>query len=246
MCGRRAIPFDDTNTTISRSPPLHPSAPFRNGPGRHLRGKEAAGMKTPAACLSLLRRAFIHIHPVDRGLLLFMAVLLTQSAYSLFFHAPASPIADDIDVIVRTASAAIFGYFLSANFVNRVAARPSAAARGQSDLSAASPPDTTAPQNQIGFRASQVPPLQGEIRTTSVPSDSLTLESSCLQVIAATVIGLFCLVALIMLRNISQWDPALLTSDSTTATVAQFRDFVSGCVGFLIGFPTRSGGPSTS
>ena len=64
-----------------------------------------------------LQTALSGIHPVDRSLLLFMAVLLGQSAYSLF--APGSgPMADEIDIIVRTAAASIFGYFLSGSFLS--------------------------------------------------------------------------------------------------------------------------------
>lgn len=55
----------------------------------------------------------------------------------------------------------------------------------------------------------------------------------------ATVIGLFCLVTLLVLRNLNQWGLAV-ESDSAAASVVQFRDFVSGCVGFLIGCPTHS------
>ena len=51
------------------------------------------------------------------------------------------------------------------------------------------------------------------------------------------------LVTLLALRNLSLWDPAEAGSDSATATVSQFRDFVSGCVGFLIGSPPGRDGP---
>ena len=72
--------------------------------------------------LSALRTGLARIHPVDKSLLLFMAVLLLQTAYRIFFQTETGPAASDIDVIVRTSSSAIFGYFLSANFINRSAA----------------------------------------------------------------------------------------------------------------------------
>ena len=45
-------------------------------------------------------------------------------------------------------------------------------------------------------------------------------------------------VTLILLRNAGGWGEGIEASPSATATVAQFRDLVSGCVGFLIGSPT--------
>ena len=51
---------------------------------------------------------------------------------------------------------------------------------------------------------------------------------------------IFCLVTLLVLRNLSQWDLTAAESDSVAATVVQFRDFVSGCVGFLIGCPAHT------
>mgnify|MGYP001864207630 CR=1 FL=1 len=62
---------------------------------------------------------------------------------------------------------------------------------------------------------------------------------------AAAAVGLFCLLTLLLLRNLPPEDPAVVRSDSATATVAQFRDFVSGCVGFLIGQPSQGGQPPT-
>ncbi len=46
-------------------------------------------------------------------------------------------------------------------------------------------------------------------------------------------------VTLILLRNAGGWGEGIEASPSATATVAQFLDLVSGCVGFLIGSPTN-------
>lgn len=63
------------------------------------------------------RKPWCRIHPVDKSLLLFMLILLLQSAVNLFLPASGSSITGDIDIVVRTSAAAIFGYFLSANFI---------------------------------------------------------------------------------------------------------------------------------
>lgn len=142
------------------------------------------------------------LHPVDRSLLLFMAVLLGQSAYSLFFP-PATAAWDSIDIVIRTASASIFGYFLSAGFA--VGPTPDGpAADGGHSLEPAAHPSACRPQ-----------------------------------IAAATGIGLFCLLTLLVLRN-----TGAALSPAVSATVVQFRDFVSGSVGFLIGCPTHRSGPT--
>lgn len=139
-----------------------------------------------------LGKALAGIPPTDRWLILFMAILLGQSAYSLFAGPGSHPESGDIDVIVRTASAAIFGYFLSAR------------------------------------------DRQGEGQAA---------EPGGHMVAAAAAVGLFCLVVLLALRDVAPEDPAAVGSDSATATVAQFRDFISGCVGLLIGAPTGRASP---
>ena len=64
-------------------------------------------------------------------------------------------------------------------------------------------------------------------------------EIDGLQILIAAAVGLFCLFTLILLRNAGGWGEGIEASPSATATVAQFRDLVSGCVGFLIGSPTN-------
>ena len=174
--------------------------------------------------LSAVRAAWKRLHLVDRCLLLIMAVLMLQSLYTLFFPGWDSQLSGSIDVVVRTSAAAVFGYFLSANF----AARDAEAAISSS----------AGPVNQIGF-VSGTQADTGEIQLQSDPV--LPQQPGCRcapQILVAACIGLFCLVTLILLRNMGVDDEALAKSSSLTATVSQFRDFVSGCVGFLIGCPS--------
>ena len=74
-------------------------------------------MKKLLFCRKCLCAALNRIPLVDKCLLVFFLVLLTQSAYSLFSHNGTGTEIEHIDVIVRTSSAAIFGYILSANFI---------------------------------------------------------------------------------------------------------------------------------
>ncbi|MFR5782963.1 MAG: hypothetical protein ACLUEK_14650 [Oscillospiraceae bacterium] len=120
------------------------------------------------------------IRLMDRCLLAYMAILLAQSAYSLFSAAALGTETGGIDIIVHTSTAAVFGYFLSANY--RLEAAPGGA-------------------------------------TGQQPA-----------VVTTAGIGLFCLLTLLVFPPLRCWTPAR-PSFSATATLAQFRDFVSGCVG---------------
>jgi hypothetical protein len=57
------------------------------------------------------------ISVVDRFLIAIMFILLIQSVFSFFHSENISSQANTVDVIVRTSSASIFGYFLSENFM---------------------------------------------------------------------------------------------------------------------------------
>ena len=181
--------------------------------------------------LCAVKNAAGSIHLVNKCLVIFMAVLLLQSAYSLFYPEESGGEAGNIDVIVRTSSAAIFGYFLSANFDCRTGKSSS----NTGDGTAKALPSTVGegPKTQIGFQA---PSPDGEDPIQMPPEIRAADSSECNpQVIIATVIGLFCLLVLVLVRRLG-----IPENSSATATVVQFRDFVSGCVGFLIGCSTDS------
>ena len=170
-----------------------------------------------------IRPELARIHLVDKCLIVFMAVLLLQSAYSLLVHPGGWAQGSEIDVIVRTSAAAIFGYFLSANFIHH-------------SSSAAEPQDERMEEQSVDSRS-------GESQEPAVKDKEGTyIEASRLQILMAAAVGLFCLITLILLRNAGALGAAIETTPSVTATVAQFRDFVSGCVGFLIGCPTNRQG----
>lgn len=180
--------------------------------------------------------AMHRIHPVDKSLLIFMLILLIQSAVNLFFPAGDGSMAGEIDIVVRTSAAAIFGYFLSANFIGREEDDGQATKTAQAHTLKAgiSPVQDSTPRAQIGFSSGEPAEEPGtpELR----PPEQSTL---CLQVRCATFIGLFCLAALLLLRSLIQLGVMPPPSDSVTGTIVQFRDFISGCVGFLIGCPTH-------
>ncbi len=224
-----------------------------------------------------IRCALKQIHPVDKSLLLFMLILLAQTIYSVFYPEGANQTVGDIDVIVRTSAAAIFGYFLSANFIRHFSSAgqvPSEQATHILKVGADSGEETGEPKAKIGFTVNETtirpddevqrlaPPVCMSEPVTSVenketvqqnaPSAAVLQGTSegdkatsdqgaatgCVQVFIATAIGLFCLITLLVLRNLVQLGVFQVQANSMAETVIQFRDFISGCIGFLIGCPT--------
>lgn len=204
-------------------------------------------MRPSPLCRCGLRGLLDRIHPVDKGLLLIMLVLLLQSAYSIFCPGEIGPTVKEIDIIVRTSAASIFGYFLSANFIRHTASggqTPSIPSQRTLETGGSVSPSPGEPAARIGFSDAEpgdtdpgASPIPGNAQTEVSAEDS---AANCLQVVVATGIGLFCLVALLVLRNLSQWGLVSAESNSVASAVVQLRDFVSGCVGFLIGCPTHS------
>lgn len=165
--------------------------------------KELVIIKNFRFCFRCFIQAFSNIHMIDKCLIVIMALLLLQSVYSLVAGGALTAETNHIDTIIRTSAAAIFGYFLSANFTN-----------------------------------SKTKPVAAKEDTAQRYDPPSFLKENGLQVIIATIIGIFCIVVLILVRNIPLLNERMGASSSATATVVQLRDFVSGCVGFLIGCPT--------
>ncbi|MEG1583798.1 MAG: hypothetical protein RR131_02450 [Anaerovorax sp.] len=109
----------------------------------------------------------------DQCLLVFMLILMFQSAHNLFFHELVSQKSTTLDIVIRTTAAAIFGYFISANFQN--GSKPTGKNKSLSmDETAANVPSATHPFSQ--------------------PHDQL-------QILVVAIIGIYALVLLIVAHN---------------------------------------------
>ncbi len=216
--------------------------------------------------MKLARRAyfgFSKIKLVDRCLILFMLVLLAQSVYSLTTGEGESVYTSNIDVVVRSTSAAIFGYFLSANFNRKtrnekkdymprldkpvVDIQPDKLmADVQLDKPMGDMPQDT-PKADIPRETSRAVIPQETSRAeiaqdtprAVIPQDMSRVDAqdhaSFQQVVIATAIGLSSLLALLIARNF------LTLTVSSVATASHLRDLVLGCVGFLVGCPVSEG-----
>ena len=175
---------------------------------------------------------------VDRFLMLFMLILLSYTIFNLFTGRYSSGETNTIDVIVRTSVAAIFGYFISSNFIKSDSSVDSGFADGTGTDIASSPSGTdfytpaqsyNPVQNQIGFQVPASPTVR-EVGKISLSSDASSTSKGCnkIQVVIVAIIGLICLSTLFVTRYFQVVTPEL------TAVISQLRDLVSACIGFLV------------
>lgn len=107
--------------------------------------------------------------PVDRVLMVFMAILLSYMAVSILSGHAASQDTNTVDVMVRTSASAIFGYFISGNF------------------------QKTAPQSSSPGNAAPSAPAVAAEDTPAAPSCA-----GKLQIGVVSLIGMFCLLLLLL------------------------------------------------
>ena len=176
------------------------------------------------------------IHLVDKCLLGILCLLMLQSAINLFVHEQTSPETNGIDVVVRTSAAGIFGYLISVNF-NQHRKRKGAVNGGSAPASIRSGRgEAGGVTGQIGFQAEG-----GGTGDTAIPQppswtgeDRRSGGERCdrAQILVVATVGIVSLIILLIFRNFAT--PVTANAGSVT----QFRDFVSGSVGFLISCST--------
>lgn len=182
----------------------------------------------------MCRSRWGHIHLVDKCLLVILIILMLQSTLSLFHSKLLNEEGNAIDVVIRTSTASIFGYLISANFNQhrkrlRVAQRAQDAAAGN-----LSTPPPFGPRAQIGFQAGEEEPRRPAPPQVLEGGPGAAEENSDrAQILVVGTVGVLSLVVLVIYRNVGAMDVTAMP------VLTQFRDFVSGSVGFLIGCSTR-------
>lgn len=161
------------------------------------------------------------LHLADRLLLVFLAVLLIQSGHNLFAHELSGDSAE-LDVVVRTTMAAIFGYFISTGVNGKTGTSQSVSAPVKIGFSL--------PEEGASLRMEGEPADVGDQEPLALPIQEQGAEKpdAGWQLAIVGIIGLGALVLIILARNCGQNSP------EAQATLSQLRDFVSGSVGFLI------------
>ncbi|HBZ5208461.1 TPA: hypothetical protein MJX78_002655, partial [Clostridioides difficile] len=171
-----------------------------------------------------IKKAWYKIKLIDRCLIIVMAILMFQSIYNLFVNEVNSQDTTTIDVVVRTTSAAIFGYFLSANFIKRPSRKYT-----NTDVSSnlfidnnLSPKGQESSQNNvmnvkntIGF-TSEADNYEKKIPINNNEGFEEG-ETSELQIIIATVICIVALTVLFIVRNFT------ITTSASLGTISQMR-----------------------
>ena len=163
-------------------------------------------------------------------------VLLVQSAAVMF--SPPLDAGGEIDVIVRTSSASIFGYLLSGGLPGSRTI-PESPAEDPAAMPAMPSPEPSAAAEPVSME-----PVRTESGTASLPDMTQPAAGGCsrIRVLATAGVGIFCLLSLLLLRDWPGKAAQLADSGSGTAMVTQFRDFISGAVGFLTGCASRGSG----
>ena len=184
------------------------------------------------------RKKWGRIHLVDRCLLIILGILMLQSGLNLFLAESATQEMNSIDIVIRTSAAGIFGYLISANFnqeKKRSGRRKSQGTAPKAAESAAGKQAVQGPVARIGFdtgggSTTAVQPPQTE--ETRGPGRE---HYDRAQILIVAAVGIVSLCIILVYRN---W---FTSGASAAGTLTQFRDFVSGSVGFLISCTTSGG-----
>lgn len=183
-----------------------------------------------------LNKTLKQIRLVDKCLIIFMILLMGQTVYNLFINESISLNSNMLDVVVRTTSASIFGYFISSNFLSR---NQTKANDCNKQINYSSPENSYSSFNNLKLDSNKNVLQNIDEMSTDQTYLELYEENKKLkeinnqQIIIVTIIGVISLIVLIIVRN---------SNYSTTyslGSLSQLRDFVSGCVGFLLGYPIK-------
>lgn len=181
-----------------------------------------------------VRSKWGRIHLVDKCLLTILAILMLQSALNLFFAASTSQEMNSIDVVIRTSAAGIFGYLISANFDQdkKRSGHGKAQAKAPNMVPAAPATETPVPQGRIGFDTGAAPMAASQPPRLAENQKRVHENYDRTQILIVAGVGVVSLCVILVYRN---WFTA---GPIAAGTLTQFRDFVSGSVGFLISCTT--------
>lgn len=169
------------------------------------------------------------------SLLAIMFVLLIQSGITLFTPDYSSDTIDPIDTVLRTSMSSIFGYIISVVWNKNTQSNSTTSAQSKT---------------QIGFTADS-----GESVSKNVIKNAIKMETSTVdstenqetgiavavaenkmskkpQIIILAGICIYCLVVVIFWQT---FETSGVYGTTVIATLGQYRDFISGGIGALIG-----------
>lgn len=154
---------------------------------------------------------------IDKILILYMIILLAYTAVHLLGSTTMQE-STTVDTIIRTSASAIFGYFISNNFMKSNSGTKSKNI-SDSDIENSAADKITITQSNI---------MKQDTENEKNAAANSNLCCSNLQIIVVSGIGLISLILLLVSRKFTQTTPEF------SATVSQLRDFLSACIGFLV------------
>ncbi|SCJ03404.1 Uncharacterised protein [uncultured Clostridium sp.] len=173
-----------------------------------------------------IKKCWREISFKDKGLILIMIALLLQCIHSLYNPVPTNSDYSNINIIMRTSVAGIFGYFLSSNFLSNL----DATKNNQSTEHKLMILDQLLKDDKISEEIKDEYNKQlKEDRIEEKEDEEIYLCNKSLQNGIAVGICLIIIFSLVIGVNFN------LIVDGASVTIAQFRDIVSGCIGFLLG-----------
>lgn len=183
--------------------------------------------------LKRLLASWHEFHLADKCLLIIMSILLIQTAHNLFFQEITLQDSAPLDVVIRTTTAAIFGYFISGNFhsSNKNGRRNNNDNENFPEIKLSSDISSHSAANTLPNIDLEIQELNDEHKSHIKNIESIPENKG--QIIIVSAVGIVCLVLLLIARNYTAMTP------SSTAALSQLRDFISGSVGFLIGQSTQ-------
>lgn len=166
-----------------------------------------------------IKQSLDAISLIDKILMAYMGILLVYIAIHLIWGATLQE-STSVDTIIRTSASAIFGYFISNNFIR---SNSDTESKNISSSNAVKPVANENAVNEMNIQTQS--DLIEQEKNTAV---NTSVCCSRLQIIVVSAIGFIALVLLLISRNYTQTTPEF------SATVSQLRDFLSASIGFLV------------
>lgn len=160
-----------------------------------------------------------------------MIILFIQCVYTLYNGTSEQGNYNSINMTIRTSVASIFGYFLSGNFLLKEDEKNKKKESNYSlQLLERLLEDETVKEN-----------LKCEIKAGSIDckidvDQKEEVRVFCNRNLQSVIAIVICIIAIIILVIGINFE---IIPESSIIAIAQFRDLISGCIGFLLGNPSK-------
>lgn len=184
-----------------------------------------------------IRECWNEISFKDKSLILIMIILIIQCIHNLYNVDPTNTNYISINVVIRTSVAAIFGYFLSSNFLAENKARIDEETRKEKLEIIEQVMENKKIRKELQSEYDNVTNSEDYKEKEDVikEEEEKYVCNRYLQNLVAVSICIILVLSLIIGVNFK------LINDGSVATISQFRDLVSGSIGFLIGNSSNKG-----